>query len=436
MKKIYLLIGLCLLIFASCRKNDPLEIELSNKAENLNADVAQKWYQLTLQLIKNGKGFTPPIAARALGYTGITLYQSILPGLPNHHSLSGQLNGLKINATADTKGEYNWNLSANAALALIVKNLFENANAAQKSSIDSLENAIKAIISATVNPDVTTRSIGFGQSVGSEIFEWSKTDGGHMAYNNLFPEYTAPTGDGMWEPTAMGYSKAMLPTWGNNRLMVTSGSSIQVPAPPVYSTDTAAVSYKQALAVYNKSKVLTQNEKDIAFFWADDPGTLTPPGHNIAIALQFIEQKQLKLDKAAILLAQGGIALNDAAIICWKCKYKYSYLRPISFIRKNIDPNWSPLIPTPPFPSYTSGHATFSNSMAEILTANFGDNIQFTDEINNKYGFKSRTFNSFYKAAEEAANSRFYAGIHYQFDNDEGKACGKQIGKGVVALKW
>lgn len=436
MKKIYFLLAITVLFYSSCKKSDPGETQFFNETGNLSADVAQQWYKLELQLIKNGKGFPPPVAARAIAYTGVALYESVLPGMPGHSSLSGKLNGLSVNTKANVSNEYNWTLAANASMAFVVRNLFDNASTAQKFSIDSLESTIKASVSSSLNSEVIKRSSEFGRSIGSEIFGWSKTDGGHQAYLNLFSDYSAPSGDGFWEPTAPGFSKALLPNWGNNRMMVAVNSAMVIPPPPVYCTDTSSVVYKQAFDVYTKSQNLTSGEKDIAKFWADGSGTLTPPGHNIAIALQLISQKGFKLDKAAVILAQGGIALNEAAIICWMCKFKYNYLRPVSYIRKNIDPNWSSFIVTPPFPAYTSGHSTFSGSMAEILTANFGDNAPFTDEVNRDYGFGVRSFGSFYQAAEEAAISRFYGGIHYEFDNKEGMICGKQIGKNVLSLKW
>ena len=156
----------------------------------------------------------------------------------------------------------------------------------------------------------------------------------------------------------------------------------------------------------------------------------------MSIAIQMIREQKMDLSNAAILLAKLGIAENDAAIVCWRAKFSTNVLRPITYIRAYIDPNWVSLITTPPFPSYTSGHSTFSSAAATILTAEIGDNISFTDSSKINDGFQPRSFNNFNMAAEEAAASRLYGGIHYGFDNLNGLRCGKLIAGNVQQLNW
>jgi membrane-associated phospholipid phosphatase len=181
---------------------------------------------------------------------------------------------------------------------------------------------------------------------------------------------------------------------------------------------------------------LSSEQQAIASYWNDGGGSFTPPGHNIAIALQIVRNMNLDLASAAILLAKEGIAENDAGIVCWRAKFGFNLLRPITYIRNYINPTWSTFITTPPFPSYSSGHSTFSGAAAKILTLEFGENFSFTDSTKIPYGFSTRSFTSFQAAAQEAAMSRLYGGIHYRFDNENGFHCGELVALNVENLNW
>ena len=188
--------------------------------------------------------------------------------------------------------------------------------------------------------------------------------------------------------------------------------------------------------MYETFNNLTTEQRSIASYWADGGGTFSPPGHIISIAVQIARNKNLTLGQTAMLLAKVGIALNDAGVVCWRAKFKHNLMRPVTYIRNYIDPNWLPLIATPPFPSYTSGHSTFSASASRLLSIRFGNHFAFTDSTKLPYGFGVRSFQSFNEAAEEAAVSRLYGGIHYEFDNDEGLSCGKLIADNVERVTW
>jgi hypothetical protein len=266
------------------------------------------------------------------------------------------------------------------------------------------------------------------------------TDGGHQAYANLYPAYVWPTGGGMWVPTPPANSNPMLPYWGSNRAFVASnGASFPMPpAPPAYSTDINSPMYQSALQVYNTANNLTAAQQTIASYWADGGGTFTPPGHLMAIVSQLVQQKNYKLDKAAKMFCQAGMALYDASIVCWKCKYTYNTQRPITYIRANVPgaSSWTSFIGTPPFPSYTSGHSTFSKATSTVLEAVLGTHFPFTDQSKVPYGFTARSFYNIHAAADEAATSRLYGGIHYAHDNNEGKTCGDMVAQHVLALNW
>lgn len=174
----------------------------------------------------------------------------------------------------------------------------------------------------------------------------------------------------------------------------------------------------------NAGTNLTQEQKNIANFWADGPTvTGTPPGHWIAITGIVAAQEGLSLDRIAEAYARVGIAVADAFITCWQTKFDTYLLRPVTYIQANIDAAWEPFIPTPNFPTYTSGHSTQSGAAATVLSGMFGL-LAFTDtthsDLNPELGYADRTYNDFYVAANEAAVSRLYGGIHYLVDNEDG----------------
>jgi membrane-associated phospholipid phosphatase len=454
-RKLILSAGSLIMLIAGCRKEKSLlydhQPRLSTNARptvatkegngllKFDSYVAQSWYNLMLKLIKETPGHTPPIAARSFGYAGVALYESLLGDMPQHHSLSGQLQGLISIPGRKYGNAYSAPVTANAALARIVKYLFANASTTNKDRIDSLESANNKIYSKAVSEIIFNRSRDYGRAVAEAVFGWSLTDGGHQGYLNNFPaDYTPPVGVGYWTPTPPLNQPAMLPHWGINRPMVAANGigPIDPPMPPAFSTIEGSSFYDAAFEVYTIRLHLSSEQQAIALYWADGGGSFTPPGHNMAIAIQMIRNYDLDLSDAAILLAKLGVAENDAGIVCWRAKFNTNLLRPISYIRSYIDPSWMPLINTPPFPSYTSGHSTFSGAAAAILTAEIGDNISFTDSSKITDGLLPRSFINFNMAAKEAAVSRLYGGIHYSFDNENGLKCGQLIANNVESLKW
>lgn len=440
--------GLFLLVsMIACKKNDALIQPVPDAAKEMVAgtlvttgDVAVpvSWYTLELKLIKETPGFSPPVAARAIAYTGVTLREAVLGGMYGAPSLGGQLNGLGRLPAPERWKRYNWTIAANSAMAQIIKNLFGNASVENLNLINQLESDNLQAHSDTCSQEVINRSISFGKSIATAIYQWSASDGGKDGYLNNFPtDYTPPVGPGYWVPTPPQLQRAMLPYWGKNRPMVKpTAADSAVIQPPAYATDTLSTFYKAARFVYLKGKTLTPEENLIARYWADGGGTFTPPGHLIALTMQLVTEQHLSLGQAATLFAQVGIGLNDAGILCWKYKYKYNVLRPITYIRSHIDSTWSPLIGTPPFPSYTSGHATFTSAAGNILAARFGNSFTFTDKQKVPEGFSPRSFSSFTAMINEASISRVYGGIHYDFDSETGSLNGKGLAQRILLLNY
>ncbi|MGV3529913.1 MAG: vanadium-dependent haloperoxidase [Flavisolibacter sp.] len=401
--------------------------------------ILQSWYQLALQLTKETPGHTPPVAARNFAYMGVAVYEALVGEMTAHQSMVGQLNGLYSLPQRKYGNSYLAPVTANAALARITKQLFQNASATNLDKIDELEHDNEKMYAGQISEQIIGRSKDYGYSVADAIYNWSLTDGGDKGYTRNFPtDYAPPTGTDKWIATPPAYQLAMLPYWGSNRTMVAANGPglIDPPAPPAFSTSDVSAFYQAANEVYQTGINRTAEEETIALYWDDGGGTSFPPGHNLAIALQAIRNHNIDLFDGAMVLAKVGIALNDGAIVCWRAKFNRNLLRPITFIQQYIDPNWTTLIPTPPFPTYTSGHSTFSGAAATVLTSEFGENVSFTDSTKISAGFSPRSFSSYLDYAREAAMSRLYGGIHYRFDNDEGLTCGQHIAANVEQLHW
>lgn len=431
----------CCMLLSSCKKDiDDLESvsAVSPSAKVYSGAVACKWNDMTLQLIRSTSGFTPPVASRALGYSNLAAYEAVVPGISDHRSVQSALNLSYTLPDTDVKQRYNWALCSNAAYYQSVRLLFANTSMTNKSRIDSLYLTLKTELGTTEAADVITRSDNYGIAVADQVFEYSKSDNGHEAYSNIFPaSYVVPTGPGYWVPTPPAFQAIpMLPYWGNNRsfLPVSQLSNCLPPAPIAFSIDMNSDFYKDALEVYNMRNQLSDEQKAIASFWEDGGGTYTPPGHNINIATQLLREDASNLAFASEVYVRMGLACADAFIACWKAKYAHNILRPVSFIQQNISPGWVPFLTTPPFPEYTSGHSSVSGACSIVLTAMFGNNRTFIDRTNEWLGLPARSFGSFYEAAEEAAMSRLYGGIHYRNGNNRGIQCGKQLGTYVAAI--
>jgi membrane-associated phospholipid phosphatase len=403
--------------------------------------VATAWFTLLEESMRQAPGYSPPVAARAIGYVGVTLYEAVYPTIPGGRSLVGQLNGLTWTPPPVLDAPYHWPLVANSALASIQRRLFAHAGEPVRRSIDLLEESIRTRYENEVTPDTLRRSIRRGRDVAGAIFEWSKHDGGHEGYFYNYPRtYEPPQGEGLWVPTPPGYLRALQPTWGANRLFVLpDAEACTLPPPPAHSTDPASPMYAEAWEVYTTVKNLSPAQRETALYWADDPVlTATPPGHSLAIATQIVRQENATLARAADVYLRLGVAIADAFIVCWRDKYVYNRLRPITYIRDVIDPTWNamsitdPLI-TPPFPEYPSGHSTEAGAMATVLAALFGDDYAFTDHNMERLGFAPRTYDSFWAAAEEAALSRLYGGIHFRSANENGLEQGRCVAEAVLA---
>jgi membrane-associated phospholipid phosphatase len=415
-------------------------------ASQFSANVAIEWFQLDLQLIQQTPGFSPPGAARALGYLGLALHESLAPGMTARRSLAGQLNELDSLPQAQPDEVLHWPTVANAALAAMTRMMFPTASAENKTRIDLLERNLplkypQEFDTAALTAEITQRSDSFGKLMAMALMTWARTDGGHEAWGPLRrsqSNYVPPSGAGQWSATPPAFAPALLPWWGDNRPFVLKGSdACPAPAPPPYSEASASPFYKEAEEVWRIANAATQAQRQFALYWADDPGkTPTPAGHWVHIAGDVLKARKATLADAAEAYALLALAMNDAFIAAWRSKYQINLLRPVTYVQLFIDSNWTPqLMNTPPFPEYPSGHSVQSAAAAAVLSRLFGAQTAFTDNAHNDRGWGPRTFPSFAAAAEEAALSRLYAGIHFRSAVINGQAQGRCVAERVLGLK-
>ncbi|MEP6713467.1 MAG: vanadium-dependent haloperoxidase [Ferruginibacter sp.] len=431
MKNIFLLpVLIFMLAVASCKKHDT-----TGPAGKYPADVANAWMQMQIRLTRSTAGYNSVVSDRSFAYAGITLYESLVPGISGSRSLLPQIGGsaLAINKSSD---QYYWPASVNAAMAMLTKSFFETTSPANKASIDSLEAAYATKFKSEADATKIQNAVDYGHLVATAIFSWSATDGAHQAYNHIVDTtYTAPTGEGLWVPTFPAFGRPVHPHWGNNRSFIADIAANTQPAAPLpYSTEPKSAFYAMVNELYTISLSLTHEDSITAKFWGDQPGNLNVPAHATNILTQLIVKNKLDLGAAAAAYALHGIAMNDASISTWKTKYTYNLLRPITYIRTTMGHStWNSVITTPPHPEYIAAHAVISTASAVVFEKIFGKQYSFTDHsYDATYG--ARTYSSFDDYAKEAGRSRLLAGIHYSPSIAAGLVQGRQVGNKVVQL--
>ena len=404
------------------------------------ATVTLAWYDLTLDLVRHTATYSPPVASRTFGYMGVTLFEIAAARGTKLRSLKGQLNGFGGVPQPAVGLVYDDGVIAHAALANTVAQLFSNTGPTGLRALGSVTARLEATVSKSLPADVVQRSLEYGQSVSAAVLRWAATDGGAKIDNIGFPlTYPKASSPAAWVPTAaLGMQQTpLLPKWGDNRpFAMSSGSSCALSAPPAYSTEKDSAFYKEALEVYDVSKALTLEQREITAFWDDSAMlSLTPPGHWVGILTQIFTDSSASFERMAEGYARLGMAVADAFIGCWNAKFEFNLLRPVTYIQRVIDPKWTASLITPPFPEYPSGHSTQSGAAATVLTAFLGENYAFTDRTHEEDGLEARGYKSFWDAANEAGISRLYGGIHFRSAIDRGLEQGRCVGAKVNALQ-
>jgi hypothetical protein len=285
----------------------------------------------------------------------------------------------------------------------------------------------------------------FAAQVALKIVNYSKTDG----YSKLstLTRYTPnTTREGYWYPTPPEYMAAVEPHWRTIRPFFLDSARQFPPPPPVdFNSSRASPFYNLMQEVYETSKKLSTEQRAIAAFWDCNPFAvqysghmavgikkISPGGHWMGITGIVSRQSSASIEKTVLAHTLVALTLHDTFISCWDEKYRSERIRPEAAINKNLDPAWRPLLQTPPFPEYTSGHSVISTASAAILTFLFGEGFRFTDTSEEYFGLPPRTFASFSQAADEAAVSRLYGGIHYRDSIEKGQEQGRSIARYII----
>jgi hypothetical protein len=382
--------------------------------------------------------FPPVIASRNYVYANIAAYECVAAGDSSFKSLYTQIKHLPKMPIAAAGKEVNYSLAALLSLTKV-----GNAVTFPEGSMMGYYDELKNMADSLGMPDnVLQNTITYSDSVVATIMRWSKKD--NYAQTRTAEKYSVQSNiEGRWIPTPPMYASALEPHWREIRTMVLdSAAQFMPPSPPAFDVKNKnGFYYKSLLEVKNIGDSLTDGQKLIADFWDDNPFKMnvvghasyatkkfSPPGHWMNIVGIAAKEAKADFNTTVAAYTQTAISLFDGFISCWDEKFKTNCARPETVINKYITDAWRPYIQTPPFPSYTSGHATISAAAAEVMTAWFGDNLVLSDTSQLEFGIKARNIESFRKASKEAALSRLYGGIHFRHDNEAGNVMGTKIG--------
>lgn len=381
---------------------------------------------------------SPPVASRTYAYSLIAFYEASRYANKTAKGYSGILNGLEKLSAPAIDEQYDFTVSGltafyTAARALVFsKEMFDE----QWKPMAEMINGIK------ISNDVRERSIAFGKKLGNEIIDWSRQD--KYAATRGLSKYTSSRTPGTWQQTAPDYMEAIEPYWNQLRPMsLQSPDQFLIPPPCAFQSEKFMKDCKE---VYDTGLKLTKEQKNIADFWDCNPFAtqtvghmmysvkkISPAGHWIGIT--GVANRKTKQDYVSALKIYSlvSIAIYDAIICAWDEKYRSNYIRPVTAIQQFYSPTWQPHLQTPPFPEYPSGHSVISNAAATVLTHFYGSRFKFIDDVEKPYGLPARSFPSFLYAAEEAAISRLYGGIHFREAIENGKIMGRNVGQLVIS---
>jgi hypothetical protein len=431
MKKIFFIVTIMTSLIAACNKSDVPVVK--SQLQEQSSELIIDWTNVQFRLIRNTTGVTHPAYSRHFSYTGIAIYESLVHGDNKKISIAPLLNGSVHLPAPPSANHIYFPISANAAFASMFR-FFYSAKEANLQIIDSLEQAYKTRYTNEINSNFDVdRSIQYGKDIAAAIIELSKQDG---ASNASIP-YT-PLGEGFWEATPPVFGAPAVPGWGNNRTILPGSISNTTPATPIaFSKNAGTPFYNMVKEVYDVSKSLTDEQKIIANFWDDLPNGkyISAFGHWFNILKQILQNENTPLMKGADAYLRLGITMNESTISCWKSKYTFHQLRPITYIRKYMgDSAWNSFIGTPAHPEYLAAHATISSSAAYALESVFGKNYSFADHTYESIGMPVTNYSSIEAAGTEAGMSRLYGGIHYRQSIDAGKICGNKVGENVKTI--
>ncbi len=455
----------------------------AHPAPPADPQLVSQWMRTSLAFVRSER-LGPPVASRISAYAAIALYEGYASDSRSTlRTLSGQLNGLAPLAP-DSQAVDGATVAAEA-VRLVLDSLLRDGLASTRRTVDSLSLAqIGARSGAGVDTLALERSRGRGRNIAAAILAWAATDSFYATRGRRWsppdsraawvntatvaqfvpqtlsgqsdlvqlsnPDVHAdaenatakgtftnrPKAEGPTTLPAFNPTKPTEPYWGQLRpFVLTTGDECAPPPPPPYSEEPGSDFYRMGKQFHDTVRVLTDGQRQTALFWADNPvATGTPGFHWISVINQMVSRRGLSADAAVELYALTSIGIADAFISCWREKYRSLVVRPETWVQRVIDPRFVTVIPTPPFPEYTSGHSVQSAAAVDVIIAALGDTIPFVDSTQVDIGQAPRRFASFSAALADVAISRVYAGVHYFPAVTDGLTQGRCIGRRVRSL--
>ena len=388
--------------------------------------------------------FSPPVASRIYAYSNMAAYEVLVQNNPEYKSLAGQIHELGETPKPDADAAVNYDVAALVAQMEMAKSLIFS-----EDRITEMRDSLY-LQWEEQNPTELEASKAYGLKVADHIKAWM--DGDMYKQTRTMPKFSVnPDNPSRWQPTPPAYMDGIEPHWMKIRtLVIDSADQFKPIPPPAFSMEEGSEFHKQLMEVYDVRNAMTEegdeSEKmEIAKFWDCNPYVsthkghlmfatkkITPGGHWIGIVKIATKKANADLMETVYVYTKTSVALFDGFISCWDEKYRSNLIRPETLINQYIDDAWAPVLQTPPFPEYSSGHSVVSGAAAEVLTQIYGDNFQFDDDTETAYGLPVRSFDSFRNASSEAALSRLYGGIHYRAAIEEGLKQGRQLGQFVA----
>ncbi len=454
----------------------------STDRQATDPQLVTQWMRTSLAFVRSER-LGPPVASRISAYSALALYEGYASDRRSAlRSLAGQLNGLTTLPSVATKDVDGATVAAEAE-RVVADSLYRDGLASTRRTIDSLATAqIRARTLAGVGGDERERSVAHGRALGHAILAWAEAD---SFFATRGRPYTPPNARGSWSNTTnvaqfvpqsisgesdlvqftnpnahedvenatsrgtfanrpkregrttlptFNPTKPTEPYWGHLRTFAVAERDACVPPPPPpYAEAAGSPFWKMGKAFYDTVRALTPEQRTVALFWADNPvATGTPGFHWISILSAMVQRRQLSAEHAAEAYALTAIAIADAFIGCWREKYASNVVRPVTYVQRVFDKSFQTVIPTPPFPEYTSGHSVQSAAAVEVLIALLGDTVAFVDSTQVDIGQPARPFASLRAALDEVSVSRVYAGVHYMPAVTLGLTQGRCIGRTVL----
>jgi hypothetical protein len=436
-KNILFYFGIVVLVISSCRK-DPVDPSpefqhFTKQKSSWPSDIAHQWMLFQSDRIR-ALGMVPAASVRYFAYSGLALYESIVPAYGSHgrcRSVFPYFSGMEMPAYVG-EGLYP-PASANAAFAELLRKFTTNPGFLK--AIDSMEAVQKNSYSSGTKAEDISRSEDYGRLVAGKVNDWSRLDGTFL----VRPPYVAPTGPGLWEPTPPGYFPPAGAYQGELRPflkdVVSRTSTLE---PPVFDPTAGSEFYRMTQAVIDASKHLSHDDTLMVNAWRDILGVnLNTPSHMTKLLASLLAgNPKFDLLEAAMIYTENGVALNDAIITCFQSKYHYNLLRPVTYIRKYMGlANWNSVYPTPQHPAYPAVAPTAAAASVEVMEAYLGHDLEFEDRTQEPlYGV--RKFGSFDDLLTEVGRSRTVSGINYPISVWSGISQGRQVGRMALQIPF